>query len=197
MKRFIEGEDLFQDAVVAIDGSKFKAVNGSDRNFIDAKLKRRMADIESNISRYLAELDTADRQEPGSAQSKSIRLNDKIAALKIQMATPKEMEAKLAETGETQMSLTDLDSRSRWMMTRGPGIVGYNVQTAVDAKHHLIVEREVTSNGSDRDPAMRRASARWYNRRKPLGRRLTVGSTRPISFTTGKRMSTAARQRNL
>lgn len=141
--------DLFSDAVVAIDGSKFKAVNSSDRNFTDAKLKRRMAEIEANIGRYLTELDTADRQEPGMGQSKSVRLNDKIAAMKSQMATLKEIEAKLIETGETQISLTDPDSRS--MMTRGSGIVGYNVQTAVDAKHHLIVEHEVTNNGSDRD----------------------------------------------
>ena len=141
--------DLFSDAVVAIDGSKFKAVNSSDRNFTDAKLKRRMAEIEANISRYLAELETADRREPGTAQSKNVRLNDKIAAMKSQMATLKEIEAKLIETGETQISLTDPDARS--MMTRGSGIVGYNVQTAVDAKHHLIVEHEVTNNGSDRD----------------------------------------------
>jgi transposase len=141
--------DLFSDAVVAIDGSKFKAVNSSDRNFTDAKLKRRMEEIESNISRYLAELDTADRQEPAVAQSRSVRLNDKIEALKFQMATLKEIETKLKETGETQISLTDPDARS--MITRGAGIVGYNVQTAVDAKHHLIVEHEVTNTGSDRD----------------------------------------------
>ena len=141
--------DLFSDAVVAIDGSKFKAVNSSDRNFTDAKLKRRMAEIEANIGRYLAELDTADRHEPATAQSKSVRLNDKIAAMKSQMATLKEIEAKLIETGETQISLTDPDSRS--MMTRDSGIVGYNVQTAVDAKHHFIVEHEGTNNGSDRD----------------------------------------------
>jgi transposase len=119
--------DLFSDAVVAIDGSKFKAVNSSDRNFTDAKLKRRMQEIESNINRYLAELDTADRQEPAAAQSRSVRLNDKIAAMKSQMASLKEIEAKLEATGETQISLTDPDARS--MMTRGSGIVGYNVQT--------------------------------------------------------------------
>jgi transposase len=141
--------DLFSDAVVAIDGSKFKAVNSSDRNFTDAKLKRRMQEIEANIGRYLNELDTADRQEPASKGAKAVRLNDKIAALKGQMATLKEIEAKLQETGETQISLTDPDARS--MMTRGSGIVGYNVQTAVDAKHHLIVEHEVTNSGSDRD----------------------------------------------
>jgi transposase len=141
--------DLFSDAVVAIDGSKFKAVNSSDRNFTDAKVKHRMQEIEANISRYLIDLDTADRQEPAARQAKTVRLNDKIAALKSQMATLKEIEAKLQETGETQISLTDPDARS--MRTRGSGIVGYNVQTAVDAKHHLIVEHEVTNNGSDRD----------------------------------------------
>jgi hypothetical protein len=141
--------DLFSDAVVAIDGSRFKAVDSSDRNFTDAKLKRRIAEIEANISRYLTEVDTADRQEQATAQAKSVRLNDKIAALKSQMATLKEIEAKLEKTGGTQISLTHPDSRS--MMTRGSGIVGYNVQTAVDARHHSIVEHEVTNNGSDRD----------------------------------------------
>lgn len=141
--------DLFSDAVVVIDGSKFKAVNSSDRNFTNAKLKRRMEEIEANISRYLAELDTADRQEPVAAQSRSARLEDKITALKAQMATLKEIEVKLQTTDETQISLTDPDARS--MITRGAGIVGYNVQTAVDAKHHLIVTHEVTNTGSDRD----------------------------------------------
>jgi len=141
--------DLFSDAVVAIDGSKFKAVNSSDRNFTNAKLKRRMEEIEANISRYLVELDTADRHEPAAAQARSARLNDKIAALKSQMSTLKEIEAKLDASGETQISLTDPDARS--MKTRGAGIVGYNVQTAVDVKHHLIVEHEVTNVGSDRD----------------------------------------------
>ena len=141
--------DLFSDAVVAIDGSKFKAVNSSDRNFTQAKFKRRMEEIEANIGRYLAELDTADRQEPAVKQARSARLNDKISAMKLQMAALREIEAKLEETGETQISLTDPDARS--MMTRGSGIVGYNVQTAVDAKHHLIVEHEVTNIGNDRD----------------------------------------------
>lgn len=73
---------FFSDAVVAIDGSKFKAVNSSDRNFTDAKLKRRMAEVEANIVRCLAEFDTADRREPAIAQSKIARLNDKLAAMK-------------------------------------------------------------------------------------------------------------------
>lgn len=141
--------DLFSDAVVAIDGSKFKAVNSSGRNFTNAKLKRRMEEIEANISRYLAELETADRQEPAAAQSRSPRLEDKITALTEQTATLKEIQAKLQTSGETQNSLTDPDARS--MTTRGAGIIDYNVQTAVDAKHHLIVSHEVTNTGSDRD----------------------------------------------
>ena len=115
----------------------------------NAKLKRRMEEIESNISRYLTELDTADRHDPATAKPKRVRLEDKISALKLQMAALKDIEAKLKETGETQISLTDPDARS--MITRGSGIVGYNVQTAVDTKHHLIVEHEVTNTGNDRD----------------------------------------------
>ena len=98
--------DLFSDAVVAIDGSKFKAVNSSDRNFTQAKLKPRMEEIEANIGRYLAELDTDDRQEPAVKQARSARLNDKIAAMKLQMAALKEVKAKLEATGETQDSRT-------------------------------------------------------------------------------------------
>jgi transposase len=140
---------LFSEALVAIDGSKFKAVNNRDRNFTSAKLQRRMEEIESSINRYLAALDTADRQEPSVAQAKSVRLQDKITALKAQMQALKAIEVRLNETPDKQISLTDPDARS--MKTRGTGIVGYNVQTAVDAKHHLIVAHEVTNVGIDRD----------------------------------------------
>ena len=136
---------LFSEALVAIDGSKFKAVNNRDRNFTSAKLQRRMEEIESSIDRYLTDLDTADRQEPAVAQARTERLQDKIAALKTQMQELKEIEAQLNETPDKQISLTDPDARS--MKTRGTGIVGYNVQTAVDAKHHLIVAHEVTNVG--------------------------------------------------
>ncbi len=140
---------LFTEALVAIDGSKFKAVNNRDRNYTSAKLKRRMEEIESSISRYLTALDTADRQEPSITKARTARLQDKIATLKTQMRALKEVEVKLNETPDKQISLTDPDARS--MKTRGNGIVGYNVQTAVDAKHHLIVAHEVTNIGSDRD----------------------------------------------
>ena len=141
--------DLFSEALVAIDGSKFKAVNNRDRNFTSAKLQRRMEEIESSINRYLKELDTADRQEPSAAQAKTVRLQGKIAALKAHMQELKEIEVKLNETPDKQISLTDPDARS--MKTRGTGMVGYNVQTAVEAKHHLIVAHEVTNEGIDRD----------------------------------------------
>lgn len=140
---------LFSEALVAIDGSKFKAVNNRDRNFTSAKLQRRMEEIESSISRYLTALDTADRQEPAAAQDKSERLHSKIAALKTKMQELRDIEAQLEATPDKQISLTDPDARS--MMTRGTGMVGYNVQAAVETKHHLIVTHEVTNNGVDRD----------------------------------------------
>lgn len=140
---------LFSEALVAIDGSKFKAVNNRDRNFTSAKLKRRMEEIEASINRYLTDLDTADRQEPVIAKARTERLQDKIAALKKQMQELKEIEVQLNEAPDKQISLTDPDARS--MKTRGTGIVGYNVQTAVDAKYHLIVAHEVTNVGIDRE----------------------------------------------
>ena len=141
--------DLFAEALVAIDGSKFKAVNHRDRNFTSAKLERRMRDIEESIGRYLLAMDTADRQEPEIAKVRTEQLQDKIAALKEQMRSLKEIEVQLKAAPDAQVSLTDPDARS--MKTRGTGVVGYNVQTAVDTKHHLIVAHEVTNDGIDRD----------------------------------------------
>ncbi len=140
---------LFGENLVAIDGSKFKAVNNRDRNFTSAKLKRRMEEIESSINRYLTALDAADQEEPKSPQPKVVRLEERIAKLKAQMKELQATEIQLNESPDKQVSLTDPDARS--MMTRGTGIVGYNVQTAVDTQHHLIVAHEVTNVGSDRD----------------------------------------------
>lgn len=95
-----------------------------------------MEEIESSISRYLTAFDTADRQEPAVAQVKAERLHDKIATLKAKLQEPKENEVQLNETPDKQISLTDSDARL--MKTRGSGMVGYNAQAAVDAKHHLI-----------------------------------------------------------
>ena len=141
--------NLFSQAIVAIDGSKFKAVNNRDRNFTSAKMKRRMAKIEESIERYLAAMDTADRAEPEVARLKKGHLQDKIAALKEQMHQLKQLEAQMLASPDQQLSLTDPDARS--MKSRDGGIVGYNVQVAVDAQHHLIVAHEVITEGVDRD----------------------------------------------
>jgi hypothetical protein len=108
-----------------------------------------MEEIESSIARYLIALDASDRQEPERKQATTVRLQEKIAALKHQMQALKEVEIKLEQAPDKQISLTDPDARS--MKTRGTGVVGYNVQTAVDAKHHLIVAHDVTNVGIDRD----------------------------------------------
>ena len=143
--------DLFAHAVAAIDGSKFKAVNARDKNFTKAKLKKRMEQVEASIERYMAALETADRQEGEAAQAKSVRLKEKIAALREQMQAFKALEPAVIAAPDQQISLSDPDARSMATSGRGSGIVGYNVQSAVDAKHHLIVAHEVTNVGHDRD----------------------------------------------
>jgi len=143
--------DLFSHAVAAIDGSKFKAVNARDKNFTKAKLKKRMDQVEASIEHYMAALETADRQEGELAQTRSVRLKDKIAALREQMAAFKALEPVVHEAPGQQVSLTDPDARSMATSGRGSGVVGYNVQAAVDAKHHLIVAHEVINTGHDRD----------------------------------------------
>lgn len=147
--------NLFTQALVAIDGSKFKAVNNRDKNFTSAKMKRRMAAIEESIERYLSAMDTADRAEPEVAALKKGRLQDKIEALKQQMERLKAIDAQMNASPDKQVSLTDPDARS--MKNREGGIVGYNVQTAVDAEHHLIVAHEVVTDGVDRDQLARMA----------------------------------------
>jgi transposase len=142
--------DLFAHAVAAIDGSKFKAVNTRDRNFTKAKLKKRMEQVEASIEHYMAALETADRQEGELAQARSVRVKDKIAALRDQMRSFKALEPVLQAAPDQQVSLTDPDARSMATSGRGSGMVGYNVQTAVDAQHHLIVAHEVTNVGNDR-----------------------------------------------
>jgi transposase len=142
--------DLFSQQLVAIDGSKFKAVNNRDRNFTSGKIRARMEQIEASIDRYLCALDTTDRTEPAEADVKTARLQDKITILKQQMQQLKEMEVRLRDAPDQQISLTDPDARSMATSGRGTGIVGYNVQTAVDAEHHLIVAHEVTNVGNDR-----------------------------------------------
>lgn len=144
--------NLLTEATVAIDGSKFKAVNNRDNNFTTNKIKRRREQIEASIERYLSALETADRQEQADfTEAKIQRLQEKIAMLKAQMARLDHIETELEKTPDKQISLTDPDARSMATSGRGTGIVGYNVQTAVDAKHHLIVAHEVTNVGHDRN----------------------------------------------
>jgi transposase len=143
--------DLLTEASVAIDGSKFKAVNNRDRNFTRAKMERRMAQIEESVARYLQQLDTADRQEPSEAlKTKTERLKEKIEKLKEQMRRLVGLKAVMLATPDQQISLTDPDARSMATSGRGSGVVGYNVQVAVETKHHLIIAHEVTNVGSDR-----------------------------------------------
>ena len=148
--------DPFADASVAIDGSKFKAVNNRDRNFTRAKMKRRLEQIEESVARYLHQLDSADRQEPSLAQTtKTTRLKEKIETLKEEMQRLQALEARMHETPDQQISLTDPDARSMATSGRGSGVVGYNVQTAVDTQHHLIVTHDVTNVGTDRSQLSR------------------------------------------
>ena len=140
--------NLFTQAIVAIDGSKFKAVNAHDRNFTRAKVDKRVKEIERSIDEYLVAIETADRNPSEITEIKTAHLNRKIETLKREMRDLKGMQAQLEASGG-QVSLTDPDARAMATST-SRGLVGYNVQTAVETEHHLIVAHEVTNIGSDR-----------------------------------------------
>lgn len=151
---------LFSQAVVAIDGSKFKAVNSRERNYTEGKLDRRQRDIEQSIERYLDALETADRTQPPQVQAKTARLHDKIAKMRQKMRELQKMRERLETEPDGQLSLTDRDARAMSTHSnQGTALVGYNVQTAVDTKHHLIVAHEVTNTGSDRAQLSKMAQA--------------------------------------
>ena len=141
---------LFSDSLVAIDGSKFKAVNSRDRSYTQAVIQRRMEQAEASVSRYLAALDTADRHEPGLPSGKIQRLREKLDRLRNEVRHLREMEAVVAASPDGQVCLTDPDARAMTSAGRGTTVVGYNVQAAVDTTHHLIVAHEVTNIGTDR-----------------------------------------------
>jgi transposase len=142
---------LLATASVAIDGSKFKAVNNRDRNFTKGKVERRRAQLEESVARYLSQLDTADHQMPTLALAlKTKHLDEKLAKLKEEMAKLDAHEKRMLASPDEQVSLTDPDSRSMATSGRGSGVVGYNVQVAVDTENHLIITHEVTNSGSDR-----------------------------------------------
>jgi transposase len=141
---------LFEEATVAIDGSKFKAVNNRDKNFTARKLEARLQQLDDSVQRYLTELDRADRDPSLVPAARVEHLKDKLVGVKAQMQKLREIEQQLAVAPDEQVSLTDPDARSMATSGRGTGIVGYNVQTAVDTRHHLIVAHEVTNVGHDR-----------------------------------------------
>ncbi|SFA89656.1 Transposase, partial [Collimonas sp. OK607] len=141
---------LFAQVIVAIDGSKFKAVNNRDKNFTQHKLEQRMKQVDESIERYMRELETADRTQQPEVETNTQRLQDKIAFLKKQMQELRDIGERLAQQPDGQISLTDPEARSMVSSRIGTGLVGYNVQAAVDTKHHLVVAHDVITSGSDR-----------------------------------------------
>ena len=142
--------DLLSAASIAIDGSKFKAVNARDKNFTEAKMKRRLERIDESIARYMAQLETADRHGVAVPEARVARLQDKIVKLKEEIARLNAINADMMKSEDKQISLTDPDARSMTTSGKDTGIVGYNVQAAVDTENHLIVAHEVTNVGTDR-----------------------------------------------
>jgi transposase len=148
--RFCRELDLFGGELVAIDGSKFKAVNNKSRNFTDRRLMQAMKDIEKKIDAYLDELDKNDAQEPEERKLTAEELKEKIKTLRERMKNYKGLKKRMQESEESQISLTDPDSRSM-PLAGGPRTqVGYNVQVSVDEKYKLIVDHEVTNEVTDR-----------------------------------------------
>jgi len=158
---------LFSQAIVAIDSSKFKAVNSRDRNFTPGKIDKRQEQIEQSVQRYLDALETADRTQPVEIEARTERLQEKIKKLRQQMHQLDGIRERLKSEPGAQLSLSDPDARSMISQAKGTGVVGYNVQTAVDAKHHLIVAHEVTNIGSDRSQLTKMAVAA----REAMGKR--------------------------
>ncbi|MEO0883701.1 MAG: IS1182 family transposase [Pseudomonadota bacterium] len=141
---------LFVRAAAAIDGAKFKGVNARDRNFTKGKLKRRIGQVEKSIERYLLSLDAADAQRGDITEAKADKLREKITAMKAKLVELKARDAELDTSPEKQISLTDPDARSMATSLRASGMVGYNVQAAVDTEHHLIVAHHVTKQVTDK-----------------------------------------------
>ena len=125
-------------------------MNNRDKNFTPAKMQRRMAQIEESIARYLAQLDTADWQEPSEAfttKTNRLQREDRDAEAADAARLEASQGGDACTTPDQQISLTDPDARSMATSGRGSGVVGYNVQIAVEANHHLIVTHEVTNDG--------------------------------------------------
>ena len=126
-------------------------MNNRRKNFTRVKMKRRLQQIEKSLDRYFMQLDRADREEGPAGEVKSAGISEKITALKEKMRQMQALEAEMLASADQQLSQTDPDARSMMTTVHGSGMVGYNVQSAVETEHHLIVEHEVTNTGSDLD----------------------------------------------
>jgi transposase len=141
---------LIAGGTVAVDGSRMRAVNARDRNFTPVTIKRRMEQVDASIQRYLGMLDTADRQEDEVAEVRTARLTDRLGELRRQMRELEAMEQAVAASPDRQISLTDPDARAMASAGTGTGVVGYNLQAAVDTDSHIIVAHEVINLSHDR-----------------------------------------------
>ena len=174
---------LLTKASVAIDGSKFKAVNSRDNNFTQGKIQRRQKQIEESVARYMSQLDTADRQTTaGEEPSETVlltktRLREKLAKLEEEVKRLAAIEKALLASPDKQISLTDPDCRSMATSGRGSGMVAYNVQSAVDTTNHLIVAHEVTNVGTDRSQLATMAQAAKAALRSDHWTSLRIGAT--------------------
>ena len=148
--------DLFGRELLAVDGTRIKAVNNKDRNFTRASLTKFIEVADAKLDDYLQRLDQSDVSESGTAGSRTKNLAEKIAAIRERRTRCKAMLTELDRTGEEQISLTDPDSRAMAAHTRVA--VGYNIQVAVDAKHKLIVEQQVTNQVVDMGQLTRTAA---------------------------------------
>ncbi len=141
---------LLANGTVAVDGSRLRAVNARDRNFTPVTIRRRMEQVDASIQRYLGMLDTADRQEDETAELRNARLTTRLDTLRRQMRDLEVMEQAVAAAPDRQISLTDPDARAMASAGTGTGLVGYNLQAAVDADTHIVVAHEVINLSHDR-----------------------------------------------
>lgn len=143
---------VLKGAVVAVDGSKFKAVNNRDRNFTKGKIASRLTHLEAEVERYLEEADRIDRQEAGAARAeRAAHLSGRFHRVRHEIERLMALDKALVDAPDGQISLTDPDARAMATRAQHSGHVGYNVQSVVDAETHLIVTHEVTNQGHDRD----------------------------------------------
>jgi transposase len=181
--------NMFEGGEVAVDGSKFKAVNNRDKNYTQHKLKARIEQAQESINGYMEELERADRQPELATKSRIAHISQKIGSFKRQIKEFNALAERLQETPDHQISETDPDARSMATSGRGTGMVGYNVQTVVDTEHHLIVVHDVTNQGHDRA----QLTTMGRQAQEILGKRiLTVMPT--VVITTGRKFERAKRK---